>query len=319
MPGGNGGSGNALMCSGRLATNDGPMSLIDKMCMYEGIVYEFTAYLKLLDANNNPFLCDKTAPYGTPLACPVFGIEMHTGSEYLMVLPENTLEDPWVADGWNMFKTVFIVSNDLANAETAHFKFMGAAPGISILVDDVRTELYQYDRIDCTQLIYDTNAENGFSSGWQTFGGGFIEAIDGGDNSTKAFAHFGRGSHASGPKQQVEKLCLQEGQKYDLNARFKFLDYSGNPVGCDKLAGWRSPDFCLIFTFELHIDGVIKRRHIGNHYGGPWVADEFNSFKSILEIDEEFAQAESVNFWVQGPSEDKVIVYDNISLKLQEQ
>jgi len=61
------GSNSSLLTSGRLATNDGPMSQISHMCMYEGLVYEFTAYLKLLDEDLQPFQCNKTATYGTAL------------------------------------------------------------------------------------------------------------------------------------------------------------------------------------------------------------------------------------------------------------
>ena len=317
MPGGFN-SNYAMMCSARSATNDGPISQISNMCIYEGVVYEFEAQLKLLDANNNPFACDKSAAYGTPLACPILAIEMQTGSQHIMVHPENTVSDPWVADGWNAFRTVFVVSNDLANAETAHFKFKGPAPGVSIVFDDVSTSLYQHARVNCNQLIYNTNAENGFTSGWHATGGGYIEAIEGGDNSTKAFAHFGRGSHNSGPEQNVETLCLQVGQVYDLNARFKFVDYSGNPVGCDKTAHWRDPNFCLMFTFELKIGDQTKHVNIGNNYGAPWITNEFNSFRNVLTIDEDFVNADSIFFWIRGPTEDKVIIFDNISLKLQE-
>lgn len=316
--GGAGGSSSALICSDRLATSDGPIIPINNMCMYEGVVYEFVVYFKLLDANNNLFRCDKTAPYGSPLACPIVGIEMHTGSEYLMLHPQNNEDDPWDLNGWNMFKTVFVVSYELANAESAHFKFKGPAPGVSILIDDVSTSLFQPEKVNCNQLIYNPNAENGFTSGWQTFGGGFMEVLDGGDESEKAFAHFGRGGPHSGPKQKIETLCLEIGQKYDLNARFKFFDYSGNPLGCDKSSSWGSPDFCVLFTFELEKNGVVTRRHIGNNYGAEWVANEFNSYKSVLEIDEEFAFADSIYFWIQGPSQEKVIVMDNISLRLQD-
>jgi len=312
------GSNSSLLTSGRLATNDGPMSQISHMCMYEGLVYEFTAYLKLLDEDLQPFQCNKTATYGTALACPTLGIEMHTPTGYVMMHPQNIINDEWVADEWNMYNTIFIVSNDLANAEYSHFKFKGAAPGVSILIDDMSTNLYQTSVVDCSQLIFNTDADNGVTSGWIAYGGGYIEAIDGGDNSTKAFAHYGRGSHHVGPKQNIEHLCLQEGQVYDLNARFKFEDHFGLPVGCDKEAEWLDPDYCLLFTFELQLDNGIQRKHFGNSFGGSWIADEFNSFRGEVVIDQDMADANSVFFFVQGPSEDKVIIFDNISMKLRD-
>lgn len=312
------GSSNSLICSGRETSNDGPTSDISHMCMFEGLVYEFTAYLKLLDGDGNPFECNKSAAYGTALACPTLGIEMNTPTEFVMFHPENSVVEPWVGEAWNEYKTIFVVSNELANAEWSHFIFKGVAPGVSIVIDDMSTEMYQADTVNCEQLVIKTNAEDGFTSGWVTNHGGYIETVEGGDNSTRAFAHFARGSLNSGPKQHLETLCLRAGQKYDLNARIKFVDSFNNPVGCDKAAPWKDPEYCVLFTFEMKLENGMKRKHYGNHYGGAWVTDEFNSFSSVVEIDEEMVGADSIFFYIQGPSPDKVIVFDNISLKLRE-
>ena len=307
----------SIMASGRLSLNDGPMSQISHMCMYEGLVYEFSAYLKLHDQNGQPFLCDKTVPFGDPLSCPVLAIEMTTRAEFVVVHPESSIEDPWVADEWNEFRTIFVVSNDLANAEIAHFKFKGPAAGISILIDDMKTELYRPGVVNCNQLVVGTNGEDNDLGGWQTKGGGYIELIEDGDNSTKAFAHYARGAHSSGPKQIIETACLEVGQVYDIHGRFKFEDSVGNPVGCDKAASWGDPNFCLLFTFQLN-DDPGQREHFGSNHEGPWVADEYNSFSSVVTIDQDMARAESMFFFIQGPSDDKTIIFDNISMKLRD-
>jgi len=316
--GGNSGSRYALKASGRLAISDGPMSQISHMCMYEGLVYEFSAYLKLYDQNDQPFSCNKTLPYGDPLACPVLAIEMNTPTEFVMMHPENTVEDAWVADGWNEFRTIFVVSNDLANAEISHFKFKGSAPGVSILIDDMKTELYRPHAINCNQLVVSTNGENNYLGDWQTKGGGYIDLIDDGDNSTKAFAHYARGSHDSGPKQNIETACLEEGQVYDIYARFKFEDSAGNPVGCNKAALFGDPDYCLLFTFQLN-GNPLQKQHFGTYYGAPWVASDYNSFHTVVTIDHAMANAESLFFYIQGPSDDKTIIFDNISMLLREE
>ena len=311
------GSNSSLLTVGRLATNDGPRSEISNMCLFEGVVYEFSAYLKLLDEDDNPFLCDRNAEYGLPNACPRLAIEMNTPDKFIMIHPENEIEDSWVADGWNEFRTKFVISNEFANAEQAYFKFKGPFGGISILLDDVKTEIFQPSKVDCNQLIHNTNADNGFTGAWGAAGGGYIESIEGGFNSSHAFAHFGRGAISSGPKQHIEELCLLPGQKYDLNFQVKFIDNSGQPIGCNKRAAWRDADYCVLITFEMELEGGMKRKHLGNHYGGAWVADEFNSYNTVLVVDDEMASAKSVSFFMQGPTEDKVIVFDSISLKQQ--
>ena len=61
---GTNGSLNSLICTDRLATSDGPITMLNNMCMVEGRQYDFTAYIKLLDEEMNPYLCDKSTPYG---------------------------------------------------------------------------------------------------------------------------------------------------------------------------------------------------------------------------------------------------------------
>merc|ERR1712127_1012328 len=313
------GSASSLMRTNRLKPNDGPMSKISSMCMYEGLMFELTAHLQLLDEDGIPFLCDKGAAYGTPLACPVLAIEMQTITEYVMIHPENIIEADWVADAWNKYKAVFVVNNDLANAELAYFKFKGPAPGISILVDDMTTTLYEPDTVNCAQLISDTTAESGTTGEWETSGGGYIEVINGGDDSTKAFAHYGRGGASSGPKQHLYAPCLRANQIYDLNARFMLIDEDNNSVGCDKEASWGHADFCvqisLVFRFS---NGDEISMSIDNDNEEDWIVDEFNTFTGAIEISEAMKAADSLHIYIKGPSEDKIIVYDNISMRLRE-
>jgi len=313
---GHGASFNSLITSERMATSDGPATLVNHLCMVEGRQYVLTAFLKLYDEEMNPFQCDKTAGYGDPAACPILEIEMIHPTGFYQTHPENTVTDPWVKDDWNEYRAVFTVSKELANAEKAYVKFKGPFPGISIVLDDIQASFYEVPVVNCNQLIMETNAENGLTTGWKANGGGYIEVVPDGDGgSSKAFGHFGRNYFWAGPKQFIETSCLVEGDVYEINARFKLLDLVGNPTACDKTAPWKDENYCLLMTFEMELPAGNKRIHAGNMYGQPWIADEFNSFHTRITVTKDMVDASSNFFFFQGPRAGITILFDNISMK----
>ena len=154
---------------------------------------------------------------------------------------------------------------------------------------------------------------------WQAHGSGHVKIVEGGDNSTKAFGHFERDDYWSGPGQMLESECLEEGKEYMVNARFKLLDRSGEPVACDRHAEWRDKNYCLLMTFEMELlSGEKERLHVGSTYGGDWIADNFNSFRTNVTVTPAMADAKSTFFFFQGPRADVSIVFDNISMKAKE-
>merc|ERR1740124_1222213 len=183
--------------------------------------------MKLLDEEMAPYTCDKKVQYGNPQSCPLLevGLDYTIGSSH--VHPENIVVDEWIADDWNEYRAIFTVSNNLALANNTYLKFKGPFAGISIVLDDVQTHIYRPSTVNCNQLIMDTNAEDGKITGWGVHGSGYITIVEIGDNSTKAFGHYGRTNYWSGPRQTIETNCLREGEEYLVSARFKLLDASG--------------------------------------------------------------------------------------------
>lgn len=313
------GSMNSLLCTDRLATSDGPVTIVNNMCMVEGRQYELTAYIKLLDEDMKPYKCDKSVPYGDPQSCPLLEIEMVYPTGYYQTHPENTVTDEWIADKWNVYTTIFTVSKELANAEKAYFKFKGPFPGISIVLDDMQASIYSAPEINCNQLIKQTNAENGLTTGWDVNAGGYIEVVADGDGDSEfSFGHYKRNFFYSGPKQVLEKECLVEGKEFEVNARFKLLNLLGDPIACDKNAPWRDDDYCVLMTFEMALSNGVKRVHVGNNYGAPWVAEEFNSFRARITITKNMVDSKSIFLYFQGPRAGVTILFDNISMKAVE-
>ena len=104
----------------------------------EGDTYIFTAKMKLLDSDGNPFACDKVAGWGTPKKCPQVTIQVEhptLGLKRYQYYDLNT--DPWKADEWNNFKSVVTVNDIMKQGEEVFFYIQGPAPGVSIVFDDV--------------------------------------------------------------------------------------------------------------------------------------------------------------------------------------
>lgn len=314
------GTATSLIATGREVSSDGIMVDVDTMCMIEGRMWTLTAYLKLFDEDMNPFVCDRSAALGEALACPILVIEIHERHGFHQYYPQTREVGDWIGGDWNKVTAVFTVSNELANAERAFFKFKGPAPGVAIAIDGVFTERYYdpKDDINCAQLIKRTNAMSDDTDGWLSSGGGSIEIIDGGyDSNAKAFAHTGRPTLYSGPGQTVNSKCLAEGLKYEFNAKFKLRDETGEFVACDKNVDWKHEDYCILATFIMTMPGDEGevRQHFGSEYGGPWVRSEFNPFKKTLYVTEEMSRAKEILLVFRGPRPGVDIVFDNISMK----
>ena len=104
----------------------------------EGDEYIFTAKMKLLDSEGNPFACDKVAGWGTALKCPQVTIQVDhptLGVKRYQSYDQNT--DPWKADEWNNFESVVTVNDVMMQGEDVFFYVQGPASGVSIVFDDV--------------------------------------------------------------------------------------------------------------------------------------------------------------------------------------
>jgi len=313
-------SSNSIIVSQRTVTSDGPRVRLPFMCLLEGNNWVFTAYMKLVDEDQNPYKCDKSAEYGEPQACPTVVIEINHRHGFHQIYVNDIANDEWLIDDWNAYTGRFTVSNELANAESAFIKIKGPGPGVSIILDGVSTsrQFEADDHVDCSQLIKTTNAVGGLTAGWFNNGGGSIDIIAGGDSgNSKAFVHTGRTAIQFGPGQVLDRKCLEKDMKYEINAKFKLRDELGNFVGCDKSKPWKDENYCLIMTYVMTLPRVKSqvRDHIGNEYGGGWVRDEFNSFKSILTVTPDMAKAKEIYFYFQGPRAGVDIIFDNVSMK----
>lgn len=317
--GGAEGSMTALKIFDRSNIEDGIIYKLDHKCLVEGVNYEVSAYIKLLDEAGNAVDCDKTAPYDSGLGCPLLEIEIHSPNDFKRTFPKNLITDKWYANDWNEYVSDFVVSSELANAEIANFKISGVAPGISILVDKFQTKFFEPSSYNCKQLIFKTNAEDGDVTGWKSNGGGYVTTVEGGDaGSFKAFTYLGRQNFYDGPKQTIPMECMNVGDTFEVSARFKFLDVFSNPFACDKNAPWKDDNFCLVMTVECNTSGNIKRDLIWNNYGGEWIADEFNSFRGVLTVTNEMANSDGCFLFFQGPRGGINFNFDNVSVRLIE-
>lgn len=152
--------------------------------------------------------------------------------------------------------------------------------------------------------------------GWKVNGPGGISIREGGSQgSANSFVMTHRTEIRSGPRQDLPTFCLSRlDDTYTFNADMKLLDEDGNEFACDKSAMWNTALTCPLLTFELnHPDGT-KRIHKGNEYGGTWMANEWNQFRSTLTVTQDIVEANGLFFYFQGPAPGVSVVFDNVSL-----
>lgn len=113
----------------------------------------------------------------------------------------------------------------------------------------------------------------------------------------------------------MECFRSRVGAKYEVNALFQLLDSEGVPYACDKTAAWADPMYCILMTIEYLTNvGERKRRHVGNNYGGAWIAEDFNSFTSRFTITQEIADSQSAFFFFHGPPAGASIIFDHVTI-----
>ena len=115
--------------------------------------------IQLLDSNYQPFACNKNAPYGSALSCPVVGIHFKTAMGTITTYPTNDNYSVWVAGECNSYHSIFTVTAEMARAHAAYFTVKGAAPHISIIIDNLIFRGHTLFTRNCRQLIRNTNAE----------------------------------------------------------------------------------------------------------------------------------------------------------------
>lgn len=131
-------SDHAFINSHRNSLGSGPMQFIPEQCLVEGAKYDFYARFKLLDEDDSPIACDKTATWATEKTCPLVTFEGRmTNDSKVHTQASNLYGVEWVADDFNEYHAVVTITTAMAEAEKVAFFFIGPPAGVKIVFDNV--------------------------------------------------------------------------------------------------------------------------------------------------------------------------------------
>lgn len=152
---------------------------------------------------------------------------------------------------------------------------------------------------------------------WQSINGGDLTFAPAGMSGNMAFMLTNRPDYTSAPRYNFDMSCLgtKAGSSYEVNALFQLLDSERVPYACNKAAPWRDPLYCILMTVEMITkSGQRKRFHLGNNYGGAWVAEDMNTFTTRFRVSLELAQARSAFVYFQGPPGGTSMIFDHVTI-----
>ena len=121
---------------------------INPDCLIEGKHYVFRAQFKLVDEDDNPYMCDKDSDDDPCMIASLY-IEHPQGKEALH-LPNKSPHE-WDESDWNVYRADFIINLDLAEADIIELKIRGPKSGISIIMDNASIQRYVKPEVNCQQ------------------------------------------------------------------------------------------------------------------------------------------------------------------------
>ena len=152
-----------------------------------------------------------------------------------------------------------------------------------------------------------------------------IDLIPGAGTSNFALRVYDRTRRYYGLIHRSDHRCLQAGQFWEINAKFKLLNTTGHGAMCD-------PSYYYIYDDKNCPHFSLEGRRCTDEDGGTtssyarlwndifdvdWNPDEFNTYRKEFPINNEFASCKEVYFSIKDVNSDWDIVIDDVSVTLK--
>ena len=318
LPGAGRNGGNAFGDMKTESHDDGLTQHLDTRCFAENVgrQYEVRAYVKLLDGNGQPVYCDPSL-HGS-WHCP--RIMLHYGlyrreSDNFRWRRDAEIEAGITRarnvnkDGYQLLTGVVTVDERLVDASNVRLFVERRSNNLEMLVDDVSMTLVSESTCAAgEELLTNGDFETGSSEMWNDRDAEGFEVVSpgvGGDGYALKMK--------TGSAQQLLKPCVEVGKRYEVQAKFKLLDWNGNPIACNPSTNNpRCPEISINAydgTKHLQYEGGIARA-MDTAIN---TADGYSTLWGIFEPSAVQANAEHlyVFFTYTGP----YILVDDISFK----
>lgn len=323
-PGGAGGSKFAYGHFGRKDKGGGPGLELDVGCLVNGTTYEFSAMLRLLDEydNNEYVACNRYLAWGDPDFCPLMSITFKDGTSAFTKNYDNMIPLTFVADDWNSYTARFTVTEEMQAMKTAVLVFKGVRPGLAILYDDVKLEVYEdLPPPGCSSLVINGDFEDGDLTGWDRYHSGTFQILDyGAEGTSKSLLTVERTLPGAGPEYNLDTRCLVEGREYLFKAKMKLLDKDGNFFACDRKAPvFNNPLSCPYVSIHM-VDATGKQtvKHHMDEAPSAWSAADWNEYSFRFTVSHELGRSLKAMVVFKGIAVEVGLVLDRVTLELYE-
>lgn len=278
----------------------GPGQYVDSRCFNVGEYYEVTARVRLQHEETGNFIvCDPHEKhYMHANACPRISFRMREilgneiGDEVVttFVHPVAETVGPYRLEDWNLMYGVIKITEHIAKQTTIFMFVERTAPGVRIIVDDVRMGKVVRSEDDAS---YNRGFESGDTRFWHTIGQTDIDVVsDGHDGSSYALKSFNRQTFWASMEHELTQDTLVLGHTYSVKAKIK-LEKDGSSHDCTPGLWWglqgQEESICPTLTLRQALYNSTHSNYtdigvtVGKWESGGW-NDMYGTFEATQEI-----------------------------------
>jgi len=304
-------------------------SIIKPECLEAGKAFKISAKFKLM-RGNNAWDCIPGRYWG-PLAfqhevCPTLSIRADKGG--VRMVRDLGVVTVYKKDEWNDIFGVFMVSEDMATADSAFAWFTKFHPMTDLIIDNFSIQLEA--GVGCDQnILHNGDLNYGDTRSWSVFFAGKLETFEYTDSDGEpnyAAAYINSKYLHEGAGQRMERLCLDHETEFIASADVKLFEADKiTPYLCDATlkknpsrAQMESKTVavrCPVIAIATQNPGTFPKFMEIGAIDGTWVMEDWNRLEGTFRLTIE--QMESKKMWIEvhNTKPGLTIVIDNFTLK----
>jgi len=323
---GYGGSQYAIASVTRTGAWQGPGQYVDSRCFVVGEYFEVTARVRLQHEETGNFMsCDPHQKhYMHPEACPRISFRMREimgneiGDEVVttFIHPVAETVGPYNANDWNLMYGVIKITEHIAKQSTIFMFVERTAPGVRIIVDDVRMGKVVRSEDDRS---YNRDFESGDTRFWHTLGPNDIDIVsDGHDGSNYALKSFNRQTFWASMEHELTQDTMVLGHTYAVKAKIK-LEKNGASHDCTPGLWWglqgEEQNICPTLTLRQAIHNSTHSNYtdIGVTVG-TWNSGDWNDMYGTFEVTQDMLDAPAVTIMWTKLDQAIDLIIDDVSI-----
>jgi len=313
----------ALSSVSRTGAWHGIGQYLDMRCLTMGRQYEVVVNIRLQDSDGEYVVCNiNQVNFNAGDVCPrvtfrirqLMGNMIGDGVDSKYAYPMANAVGPWEAGGWNTLYGKFTVTETLAAADSVYFFIERARPGLNMIVDDV---IIQPTIHGCSMPIYNGDFEVGDTRFWRSIGTTEIAIYPTGYTSEKSLRTTVRKEWWGSMLQDLNKDCLIEGERFNVNAMLLLLDENDNVYDCDPNLVWgengNMDSVCPVVTLRLATGSQVEDIEIGA-MPGPFTKGDWNNIFGEFYVTNSMMNADLVSIYFRKVKAGVNIVVDNLTI-----